>query len=157
VIDDRLPRRTGCRDRLLSRPDRDLLALLHLGLRLPEREHEGLAGAAIHADCDPSKARLRFETGECVLLELAERLVDLLWVKSATTLGAIGRNLNAPDQLRDDAFNKLMRVHADRDDWDAAETVWRDWERALAQSRRSNPQLGAWHVRVANHARRLPR
>lgn len=72
--------------------------------------------------------------------------------QAAITLGGVARNINAPEQLRDDAFNRLMRVHADRDAWDDAAAVWRDWERALAQSGRSNVQLGAWHVRVANRA-----
>lgn len=70
--------------------------------------------------------------------------------EAATALSSVARNVNAPERLRDDAFNRLMRVHADRDAWNDAAAVWRDWERTLAQSRRSNVQLGAWHVRVAN-------
>ena len=57
-------------------------AWLGIGAAWFQREHEGLAGPAIHADRDPSEARLLFETRERVLLELLERFVNALRVKT---------------------------------------------------------------------------
>ena len=75
--------RTGRGDRLLPCPDRDLLAVPHVGLALPDRDSEGLTRLAVDADGDPSESRLLLEVAKRLLLELPDGLVDALRVETS--------------------------------------------------------------------------
>lgn len=72
--------------------------------------------------------------------------------EAAGVLGSVGRSPNAPEKLRSDAYNKLLRVCSDRDAWDEAAIAWGEWRDMLNTARRTDGRLSAWQVPVVRRA-----
>jgi len=65
-------------------------------------------------------------------------------------LGAVARSPNAPERLRYQAYNKLLRVCSDRDAWDEVAQAWDEWRDLLNSVRQTDGRLSAWEVRVSH-------
>jgi hypothetical protein len=66
-------------------------------------------------------------------------------------LGGVARSPNAPERLRYQAYDKLLRTCVDSGAWDVAEQAWTEWRDLLNSAKQIDGRLSAWEVRVARH------
>ena len=74
--------------------------------------------------------------------------------RAGEVAAGVAHDLNTPPVIRADAFEALLKVRAQQDDWASASREWELWQRlSHRELDRLDARVSAWQVHVTHHAR----